>query len=430
MQRRGEGLDRVFALPLLDLLALAVDLGVGGRVAAVAVGEGLDQRRALLLAGEPDPLGDRLADGDHVHAVDPVSRHAVALRLLGEVGLRRVALDRGAHPVEVVLDQEEDRQLPERRQVHRLAEVAGVGGAVAEDADGDRVFAFVLGGEGEARRDRQVAADDPVAAHEAALAVEDVHRAAAAAAGPVDPAEELRHHPFRFRAAGDRVPVGPVGADQVVLLAHHRGGAEDRRLLADRQVEEAARFRPLVLAPGLLLEAPDQGHPREQLVTGGSVGEIGHVPEISSPPPLPPPACRRPRTPRRRRPATGLRTRPARPPGRSPRAAPSLTARGLGGFEQRLRVQLAGGAGDQHVLGVGEVAAGGEGLAEAGEGEGDGAARSAWRRSRRASRRGRRRARGRARRGAAGRRRRRGARSRRCPPPVPVRWPTSRGRAA
>ena len=193
---------------------------------------------------------------------------AVALRLLREVGLGRVALDRGAHPVEVVLDQEEDRQPPERRQVHRLAEVAGVGGAVAEHADGDRVFALVLGGEREAGRDRQVAADDPVAAHEAALGVEDVHRAAAPAAGPVDPAEELRHHPLGVGAAGDRVAVGAVGADQVVLLAHRRGGADDRRLLADREVQEAAGLRPLVLAPRLLLEAADQRHPREQLVTG------------------------------------------------------------------------------------------------------------------------------------------------------------------
>ena len=235
MQRLAKASIGSFSLPLLDLLALAVDLGVGGGVAAVAVGEGLDQGRPPLLAGEPDPLGDRLADRDHVHAVDPLARDPVALGLLGEVGLRRVALDRGAHPVEVVLDQEEDRQLPERRQVHRLAEVAGVGGAVAEHADGDRVFALVLGGEGEAGGDRQVAADDPVAAHEAALAVEDVHRAAAPAAGPVDAAEELGHHPLGFGAAGDRVAVGAVGADQVVLVAHHRGGADDRRLLADRR---------------------------------------------------------------------------------------------------------------------------------------------------------------------------------------------------
>ena len=275
-QRRAKVSIGSFSSPLLDLLALAVDLGVGGGVAAVAVGEGLQQGRPALLAGEPDPLGDGLAHREHVHAVDPLAGDAVALGLLREVGLGRVALDRGAHPVEVVLDQEDDRQAPERRQVHRLAEVAGVGGAVAEHADGDRVLALVVGGEGEAGGDRQVAADDPVAAHEAVLAVEDVHRAAAAAAGAVDAAEELRHHPLGVGAAGDRVAVGAVGADQVVLVAHHRGGADDRRLLADRQVQEAAGFGPLVLAPGLLLEAADQRHPREQLVTGGGVGQVGH----------------------------------------------------------------------------------------------------------------------------------------------------------
>ncbi len=41
-------------------------------------------------------------------------------------------------------------------------------------------------------------------------------------------------------------------------------------------MEEAARFGPLVLAPGLLLEAPDQRHAREQLVTGRGVGEARH----------------------------------------------------------------------------------------------------------------------------------------------------------
>ena len=66
---------------------------------------------------------------------------------------------------------------------------------------------------------------------------------------------------FGLGAAGDRVAVGAVGADQVVVLAHHRGGADDRRLLADRQVQEAAGLGPLVLAPRLLLEAADQRHP-------------------------------------------------------------------------------------------------------------------------------------------------------------------------
>ena len=80
--------------------------------------------------------------------------------------------------------------------------------------------------------------------------------------GAVHAAEELGHHALRVGAARDRVAVGAVGADQVVVVAHHRGGADDRRLLADRQVEEAAGLGLLVLAPRLLLEAADQRHRR------------------------------------------------------------------------------------------------------------------------------------------------------------------------
>ena len=61
--------------------------------------------------------------------------HAEALGLLREVGHRRVALERGAHAELVVDDQEHHRQLPERGEVHRLAERALVGGAVAEHAE-------------------------------------------------------------------------------------------------------------------------------------------------------------------------------------------------------------------------------------------------------------------------------------------------------
>src|SRR4029079_5082895 len=100
----------------------------------------------------------------------------------------------------------------------------------------------------------------PGAPHRPPLAVEDVHRAAATAGGPVLAAEQLGHHVLRVGAAGDRVAVGPVGPDQVVVGTHDGGRADDRRLLADRQVEEAAGLGPLVLAAGLLLEAADERH--------------------------------------------------------------------------------------------------------------------------------------------------------------------------
>ena len=100
-----------------------------------------------------------------------------------------------------------------------------------------------------------------------------MHRSAAAAAGAVDAAEQLGHDPVGVCATGDRVPVRAVGADQVVVLAQHRGRADDRRLLADRQVEEAAGLGMLVQAPGLLLEPTDQRHRLEQLAAGVGLRE-------------------------------------------------------------------------------------------------------------------------------------------------------------
>ena len=181
LQELRVGLDRVALAPLLHLLLGPVDLGVGRGVAAEAVGERLDQRGLAILARHAQVLGDALAHRQHVHAVDPLAGHAEALGLRREVRHGGVARQRRAHPVLVVDDQEHDRQLPQRGEVHGLAERALVGGAVAEHAHRHGVLALVVGGERHAGGQRQVAADDPVAAQEAPLQVEQVHRAAAAA---------------------------------------------------------------------------------------------------------------------------------------------------------------------------------------------------------------------------------------------------------
>jgi hypothetical protein len=70
------------------------------------------------------------------------------------------------------------------------------------------------------------------------------------------------------------VTVGAVGPDQVVVVPHHGRRPDDRRLFADREVQEAAGLGALVLAPGLLLEAPDQRHPLQQLPSCLRVGQL------------------------------------------------------------------------------------------------------------------------------------------------------------
>ncbi len=86
--------------------------------------------------------------------------------------------------------------------------------------------------------------------------------------------EDLGHDHVGVGPASDRVAVGAVGADQVVVGAHRRGGADDRRFLADRQVQEPASLGTLVLTPRFLLEAADQRHLLEQLPASGRVGQF------------------------------------------------------------------------------------------------------------------------------------------------------------
>ena len=102
-----------------------------------------------------------------------------------------------------------------------LAERALVGGAVAEHADDRR--RRCRGSRTAARRPAasgRLPPDDPVAAEEAPLEVEQVHRAAAALGAAVHAAEQLGHHGLGMRAARDRLAVLAVGGDQVVAVAH------------------------------------------------------------------------------------------------------------------------------------------------------------------------------------------------------------------
>ena len=77
--------------------------------------------------------------------------------------------------------------------------------------------------------------------------------------------EELGHDVLGRRAADDGVAVGAIGGDQVVGLAQRARGADDRGLLADGQVQEAADLGTSVHLAGALLEATDEDHRLEPL---------------------------------------------------------------------------------------------------------------------------------------------------------------------
>ena len=98
----------------------------------------------------------------------------------------------------------------------------------------------VVAGERDAGGQRQAAADDAVAAEEAPLPVEEVHRAAAALRDAALAPEQLGHDGVRIGPARERLAVLPVRRHEVIALVERLGGADDRRLLADAQVQEAA----------------------------------------------------------------------------------------------------------------------------------------------------------------------------------------------
>ena len=238
-------------------------------VRAEPVDERLDERRPLARAGALDRRADRLVDRERIAAVHRDAGHAERLRLhcerLARGGVRVLLVAARVHVVVVVLHHEHDRELPERRDVQRLVECALLRGAVAEEAEHDLALAADLGGPGRAGRVRDPLADDPGGPEEAALRVDQVHRAAVAAAEPVLAAVDLGHHRLRVGAERDRVAVTAVRRQHLVVGVQRRQRADDRRLGPVGEVRVAADHAGVLLERALhpLLELADAQHLRE-----------------------------------------------------------------------------------------------------------------------------------------------------------------------
>src|SRR5690554_5806323 len=140
--------QRVAATPRLHLLARSVAGVVVGRgVAAVAVDDELDERRAHALAGALHGLAGHEVGRQHVHAVDQVAGHAVGVSLDGDAVGPRLLLEVDADGVAVVLAGEDDRRPLRAGEVHAGVPVALARGAVAEAAQHDLGAARELHGQ-------------------------------------------------------------------------------------------------------------------------------------------------------------------------------------------------------------------------------------------------------------------------------------------
>src|SRR6185503_6394693 len=234
---------------LLDLFAGPVLRRVRHRVAAVAIGLHFQDERALAGAAPGDRLVARSLHGSDIHAVDLLARNVEGGAALGKIGQGRGARHRRAHGVTVVLDHVDHRELPQLRHVEALVDLALVGRAVAEIGDADEIIAAVTVGEGEPRPERDLGADDAMAAVEVLLHAEHVHGAALALGIAAAASGEFGHHAVGFHPAGEHVAMVAVpGYDLIALLQGHLHADHDGFLADIEMAETADRTHAVELA--------------------------------------------------------------------------------------------------------------------------------------------------------------------------------------
>ena len=268
-----DGID-VAPLRLFVLAAVALQVGAHGMVVP-AIGQGLDQARSLARPRPQRGAQHRVVDRRGVVAVDPAARQVVGRGAAGDAAAGDHAVAGRRQAVEVVLAEEDQRQPPDRRQVHGLVEDALAGRAVAEEGDADRARAAQLLGQGGAGAESHAGTDDAVRAQDAALEVRDVHRAAEAVAVALGLAHQLGHHPAQFGALGDGVPVAAVVGQDEVLGLQRLAGAGGDGFLADRGMRRALdpAFEEELLGPPLeLADAQHGGQHGDQVLARQGVG--------------------------------------------------------------------------------------------------------------------------------------------------------------
>src|SRR5205814_2013927 len=151
-----------------------------------------------------------------------------------------------------------------RGEVERLVERTLLRGAVAEEAQDDLALLSDLRREGDACRLGDALTDDSGRAEEPAARVEEVHRAAVAAAQTVLAAVDLGHDRLRVRPERDRIAVTAVGRHQLVAGLYRGERADDRCLGPVGQVGVTPDHAWVLLERALdpLLELADPQHLR------------------------------------------------------------------------------------------------------------------------------------------------------------------------
>jgi len=259
--------DRIALHVLLELVLGAVGPAhrIRHRVAHEPVGSHLDQRWPLLFPGSLDRARHALAHREDVLAIHRLAVHSITLGADEHIFVGRRARDRGPHAVAIVLDDEDDGEIPQRGQIQSLVKSADVDGRLSEEADANLITTAILDRESDSGGDRNVATHDAMSAEEVCLGVEDVHGAALAARGSCVAAKQLGHDCSRADSACERLPMIAVGGDHVIIGTDHRHHAGRDRFLSDVEVQEPADLSERVPFGAPLLETTLEEHRMKQL---------------------------------------------------------------------------------------------------------------------------------------------------------------------
>ena len=158
----------------------------------------------------------------------------------------------------VVLADEQDRQLMQRREVEGFVKHPFLGGTVAEKARGDAALAFAFQREGIARRHRDRGTDDGRHAEHVGVHVDQVHGSGLAGGAAGALAVKLRHHLFEVSALGQIGGVAPVGGRNHVARVEDVANADGHRFLADGQVHRTFDLVGRINAGDFFFRPPDQ----------------------------------------------------------------------------------------------------------------------------------------------------------------------------
>ena len=160
--------------------------------------------------------GAGLADSQHIHAVDLTAGNAIGGAPVGKRAAGGGTGHSRSHAILVVLDHEQDRQVPEGRHVEALIDLALVDGAITEIGLADIRLVAISVGKGKTAANRHLRADDAVTAEKILLAAEHVHRAALAARIATLATCQFSHHTIGIHAAGQHVAVVAIGGDDSI----------------------------------------------------------------------------------------------------------------------------------------------------------------------------------------------------------------------